>query len=113
MKPTPNITIPAKVVRVIDGDTVDVSVSTTIRVRLEDCWCPERHEPSGLAATTAARAMMPEGSNCLVMISLEGVDEIKDVFTFGRVVGRVFTQEHGDISECLIESGHATRLKDD
>ena len=31
----------AKVVRVVDGDTVDVIIKRRMRIRLEDCWAPE------------------------------------------------------------------------
>ena len=40
-KPPEGFTTKATVVRVIDGDTVDVSITRRLRVRLQDCWAPE------------------------------------------------------------------------
>ena len=40
-KPPEGFTTKAKVVNVVDGDTVDVVIERRGRVRLQDCWCPE------------------------------------------------------------------------
>lgn len=39
--PVPSIVKQAKVVRVIDGDTLEVAITTRVRLRLRDCWAPE------------------------------------------------------------------------
>ncbi len=107
----PNITVPARVERVIDGDTVDVEVCFSFRVRLDDCWAPEKRYHAGKRSSEFLRSVLPVGSKCLVRIDLEKVDQLHDIFTFGRILGRIFNDTHGDVAERSIESGHATRTK--
>lgn len=106
----PNITVPATVERVVDGDTVELFVCTKVMVRLEDCWCPERHEKEGVKATRYTESLLPSGGKCLLSVDLTGVDQLHDVFTFGRVVGRIYI-DGIDVSESLIENNLATREK--
>lgn len=40
--PSPSWTTRAKVLRVIDGDTVEVEIRRTVRVRMLGCWSPEK-----------------------------------------------------------------------
>ena len=108
--PKPAITVPVKVVRVVDADTVDVEACLKIRVRLADCWAPESRTELGARATEAAKIAMPEGSSAILQISLEQVDELRDVMTFGRVVGRLFNPV-GDVSQMMVDMGYATREK--
>ena len=41
-QPQEGFTTKEKVTRVIDGDTVDVEITRKVRVRLKDCWAPEK-----------------------------------------------------------------------
>ena len=41
-QPQEGFTTKAKVTRVIDGDTVDVEITRKVRLRLKDCWAPEK-----------------------------------------------------------------------
>ena len=108
---SPNLTVPAKVNRVVDGDTVDLELTMNIRVRLSDCWAAEIREDKGLEAKMAMSSMLPEGSRCLLFVDLEEVDSVSDVMTFGRIVGKVFVDGVGDVGEALIDSGLAERTK--
>ena len=55
-EPPKGIVTDAKVVNVVDGDTIDLKIEKTIRVRLKDCWCAEtrtgdlEEKEKGLAA---------------------------------------------------------------
>ena len=113
--PPEGFTTKAKVVNVVDGDTVDVVIERRVRVRLQDCWCPETRtrdiveKQKGIAARSflITRAM---GRDVTLHIPADDKGELKDVFTFGRVVGRIFV-DNFDVSEMMIEAGHATKEK--
>lgn len=112
MSPQPTIRVPAKVVRVIDGDTVEVEVSAKITVRLLDCWAPERFTEDGKQSKKAAEALLPPDSECMLDVPLGGHDQLHDVFSFGRVLGNLFTESFGSIAKRLVESGHAKASRD-
>jgi len=110
--PKPAITLPARVARVIDGDTVEVEVCAKIRVRMLDCWCPERYTPNGQKSKEATETLLPAGSECMLEVPLEGHDQVHDIFSFGRILGHLYSEPFGSIAKRLVESGHATRSKD-
>ncbi len=97
----------AKVVRVIDGDTVDVVISKRVRIRLEDCWAPERRNPGG-AESTAHLRMLVDGKD--VTLHIPGDDDIRRLITFGRFVGRLYVDGQ-DVSRLQVEAGHATESR--
>ncbi len=118
--PVPQLTIPCQVVRVIDGDTIEVEIRTRFNVRLLDCWAPEKHQtdvagekPLGLASEAAMKALA-EGKAGIVSIPLPSSPEtsLASVFTLGRVLGRV-SVEGADLSEQQRKSGHAFATKDE
>ena len=114
-QPQEGFTTKAKVTRVIDGDTVDVEITRKVRVRLKDCWAPEKksrdivEKQKGMASLAHLAAVIDD-KEIVLFIPADDKGEIKDVFTFGRVVGHIFYNEE-DMSEHMIESGHATRYK--
>ena len=112
MSPQPAIRVPAKVVRVIDGDTVEVEVSTKITVRLLDCWAPERFTEDGKQSKKAAEMLLPPDSECMLDVPLGGHDQLHDVFSFGRVLGNLFTESFGCIAKRLVETGYAKASRD-
>lgn len=107
MNPEPAITLPATVVRVIDGDTVEVEVHAKVRVRMLDCWAPERYTADGKESLRAAEKLMPAGSECMLEVPLKGHDQVHDVFSFGRVLGNLYSSSFGSIAKRLVELGHA------
>ena len=114
-QPPKGFTTKAKVTRIIAGDTVDVEISRKVRVRLKDCWAPEKRsrdiveKQKGMAAFSHLATLLHE-EDVVLFIPADEQGEIKDIFTFGRVVGHVFLNEE-DMSEHMIESGHATKEK--
>tara|TARA_R100000008_G_scaffold85486_1_gene75563 strand:- start:649 stop:1059 length:411 start_codon:yes stop_codon:yes gene_type:complete len=105
----------AKVVRVVDGDTVDVIIKRRMRIRLEDCWAPEtrtkdlEEKLKGLEAKDFAEDLLMD-KEVIVFIPGDPEGEMKDVFTFGRAVGRVFLDGE-DFSAIMVREGLATRTK--
>ena len=114
-KPPEGFTTKAKVSRIIDGDTVDVEITRKVRVRLKDCWAPEKRsrdiveKQKGMAAFSHLATKLHD-EEIVLFIPADDRGEIKDIFTFGRVVGYIFLDEE-DMSEHMIQSGHATKEK--
>jgi endonuclease YncB( thermonuclease family) len=108
--------IPATVVRVVDGDTVEVSARiwldqiVTVEVRLAGVNAPETYRPPcpahrepGLAAAAFVTGLG------LGEVQLFDVEHDK---YGGRVVARVVAPDGVDVSEALLDAGHAWRYGD-
>jgi micrococcal nuclease len=107
----PRQMIPAELIRVIDGDTVELRAliwldqHVVTRVRLRgidapefDSRCPE--ESRRAAAASAALADLLAGR------TLHLTDVSRDKYG-GRVVARLLAGQHGDVGETLRLAGHA------
>lgn len=106
----------AKVTRVIDGDTLEVSVEFGelplhhARIRLLDCWAPESHKPGGPEATEHLREL------CLhemvdIRLPYQPGEGLLQVLSFDRLLGRVYLKDGTDLSELQVAAGHATKDK--
>lgn len=105
-KPSPVISgrASAKVLRVIDGDTVDVRIEgQRVRVRLDAIDCPEDGQPWG---NTAAAGLVKIIGGKTVHLEVHGVDD------YGRAIATVFAR-HGlqgnwiNVNERMVMLGHA------
>ncbi|MEM6799289.1 MAG: thermonuclease family protein [Planctomycetota bacterium] len=115
--PPPGITLPVRIVEVVDGDTITVEFTTRARVRLEDCWAPETRtrdageKVRGFESAEHLRGISLGRRGLLsVSISDQGRGLLGDVFSFGRLVGRVYVGGK-DLAAEQIAAGHATREK--
>lgn len=114
MAPELGLTALAEVKRVIDGDTLDVELRIPVRVRLLDCWAPERRTPAGVASTQQLQRMAPAGGLVVVHVPTQGADSVQDVFTFGRVLANVWPEGADEsVSQAMVATGHATERKRD
>ena len=108
--------------RVIDGDTVDVLFGSLVfRVRLVDCWAPEKiarggdkfEKDLGLRAKALVEVWLPKGSRVRVDVRIDVDGDFGDWLTFGRIVGRItYLETLVDIGERLVEVGLAAPTKD-
>ena len=116
-QPPIGITTKGSVVNVVDGDTVDVEVTRTIRVRLRDCWCPEtrtrdlEEKKKGLAAKDHLEGLLEDSNDVILFIPADSEGDIKDVFTFNRVLGYIFIDSE-NVSARMVTDGHATAKKE-
>ncbi len=100
-------------IRAIDGDTVEVEVYYTIRVRLLDCWAPEttraktpEEKARGIASTENLRSYAKPGATGVVFIPA-GVDHSKTM-TLNRYLGHVWLDDyHESLNEIQVRDGHA------
>jgi micrococcal nuclease len=109
--PAPRQSIPAELIRIIDGDTLEVRaliwldqhVVTRVRLRGVDApeidpRCPEENRRAA-AATGALRELLSGRPLHLTDIG-------RDKFG-GRVVARVIAGAAGDVGEAMLAAGHA------
>lgn len=114
MNPEPGWTTHATVDRVIDGDTVDVTITRHVRVRLLDCWAPESRttetaeKQRGLAAKKHLETLI--GGEVILQVPTQCEGDLSELFTFGRVLGRIYN-DSGDVSRQMVAAGHATASK--
>lgn len=107
-----------QVVRVVDGDTLDVEVRYQLRVRLLDCWAPESRtsdaaeKARGLAAKAHLEELAPAGSQAVVFIPGSSDGSLAELLTLGRVLGHVWINpDPHSLSERQRTAGHAARTK--
>lgn len=102
-------TVPATVVRVIDGDTVIVDLDlgwrvyrNAERIRVMGLYCPERNTAAGKAAKAYAESILAPGDRVVVRSSAKP--------SFERTVGsiEIVEREVGDFRAEMIASGHGS-----
>jgi len=120
--PEPSWTTKATVISTVDGDTLDLEIRRTIRVRLLDCWAPETHLDGRLpesqrAAEKAAGLKSKEALTALAMgkpviLQVPTSEDLLKSTTMGRVLGRVWLEgDDESLSEKQVKSGNATKVK--
>ncbi len=96
--PPPPGTIPARVTRVVDGDTLDVlHGGATHRIRLAEIDAPESQQPWGREATVALQHSVSGGDVAL---------EIVDTDRYGRWVAKVYVRGT-NVNHAMVRDGHA------
>lgn len=115
-------TTAGRVIRVLDGDTVEVAVTRVFRVRLRDCWAPETHRDArvpeaergdaltrGLAARNYLQQLV---DGVPVTVFVPAGEDFVDTTSLGRVIGSIWRKSDGlNIAEEMVRSGHATVTK--
>ena len=123
--PKPSWTTSAKVVRVIDGDTLEVEIRRVLRVRMLDCWCPEsrmdprldesRREAEKAKGQAAKEHLtsLANGREVIVSVPMVADGDVSKIWTMGRVLGWVWLadQPEKSLSVRQVEAGHAVTTK--
>mgnify|MGYP002624333482 CR=1 FL=1 len=117
-RPPHGVTFSGVVTRVVDGDTVEVEVRRTVRVRLLDCWSPETRTTDddekrrGLAAKRYLSEIALR-KRATVFVPIDPDARFGDSMTFGRALGHVWLDGEDDsLSEMMVSSGHGTVTRD-
>ena len=96
-------TLTGKVVRVLDGDTIEVLVNKEpIRIRLADIDCPEKKQPFG---NTAKRYVLEIAAHEIVTVEARNKDR------YGRTIGEVTLPNGESLNRLLISHGYAWHYK--
>ena len=105
----PVLRVPCHVIEVVDGDTLTVEVKLQVRVRLIDCWAPERNTAQGKVAKQHMQQLAHDKAG-LLEVPWSPRGRLDDMFTFGRLLGRVHV-EGQDVGRQMVEVGLATEKK--
>lgn len=101
----------ATVLKVIDGDTVDLrvdlgfKVSFEIRVRLMEINAPELSTPEGIKARDWLMTKVTPGMSVVVSTSKLPGDP------YGRWLGKIATKDIPDLSQYILQEGYAVPFK--
>lgn len=96
---TLNQEIQGKVIRVLDGDTIEVlQDKKPVRIRLANIDAPEKKQAFGRWSANQLKALLAGQS---VTVSYTQTDR------YGRIIGRVFTTNGTDASRFMVQSGAA------
>ena len=101
----------AYVERVVDGDTVDLTIDLGFhtyvvkRVRLSRINAPERFTEEGKLAKAFVENALAVGMEVVVQTQLDSKDK------YGRVLGEIFIDKHFSLNEMLLMNGLATPYK--
>lgn len=113
--PPYGLSLPCSVRRVIDGDTVVVSIPGSERqwrIRLLDCWAPELSTEAGQIAKRAAEELVADADQLSVFIPAPAnAVEPLSILTMGRVLGHVFLRTDQTLSEAMVARGLAFKEK--
>jgi micrococcal nuclease len=102
----PAAAVPVAVVKIVDGDTLDVrSAETTIRVRLYGVNTPERGQPCAVEATQRLTALAAD--RVLLVPDARPTDQ------YGRELRYVFTADGRSIDYALVAEGLAKAWRED
>ncbi|EAA9461461.1 hypothetical protein EIP56_06120 [Salmonella enterica] len=99
---TLNLEIQGKVIRVLDGDTIEVlqdkQDKKPVRIRLANIDVPEKKQAFGSWSTSQLKTLV---AGKQVIVSYSHKDR------YGRVIGRVFTTNGTEASRFMVKSGAA------
>lgn len=92
-----------KLVKVLDGDTVDVMHDGKAeRIRLAQIDCPEKNQPFGHAAK---RYVLDIAAHKIVRVVVDTVDR------YGRTVGEIFFPDGVNLNKKIVSAGYAWQYK--
>ena len=114
--PPYGLCLPCVYIRCVDGDTIVVTRRGSDwkwRIRLLDCWAPERRTKAGKAATQFAKSILEESADELSAFVPfpKKVKNPLQIFSMRRVLGHIFVGTERTLSEMLVDAGHATKKK--
>ncbi|WP_089522263.1 thermonuclease family protein [Escherichia coli] len=99
MLSTLNQEIQGKVIRVLDGDTIEVlQDKKSVRIRLANIDAPEKKQAFGRWSANQLKALLAAQP---VTVTYTQTDR------YGRIIGRVFTTNGTEASRFMVQSGAA------
>lgn len=117
---TESLVVNAKIVNIHDGDTVTISITKELNIRLLDCWCPEinsknkKEKERGLASKAFLESMLKTNDEVTVEIPI--YENLGKSITFGRFLGYIWKDVNSDgikenISKEMVDNNFATKNK--
>lgn len=85
-----------------------------IKVRLDDCWAPEKRNPGGKEATQRLAELMPLGVRVKVFIDTSKAKSPFDLLTFDRLLAFLWVvgfENEPPVNLQMVREGFATEKK--
>lgn len=105
-----------RVVRVIDGDTVEVEITRSCHVRMLQCWAPESRttdkveKARGMDSKEHLRDLIAEEDQGTLFVPLQ--TDLTEAMTLGRVLGYIWRKgDSKSLSQMQVDGGFATAAK--
>lgn len=113
-QPATGYTADCTVIRVIDGDTLEVSVSHKLHIRLLQCWAPESRtkdkaeKARGLAAKEHLQELVAASPDGVATVFIPMGAEIGKSITLSRHLGYVWIRDDPiSLNQHQVEGGFA------
>lgn len=119
-RPAYGLTVPVRIVRVRDGDTVEVSLRGSDRIyalRLIDCWAPESRGPErtrGLASKANAERLIAAARPDLIAVYIPAPKDSTNLLaalTFDRIPAWLYLDAKRTLNAEQVKGGFATKEK--
>ena len=109
-EPRQGVATEAKVVRVIDADTLEVEVKRTIKVRLLGCNVPDKDKEISAKAFKHVTQILDAYDNKVLLFVPPGRSSLRlgDIHSFERILGEIWINGN-NLSETLIACGFAEK----
>ena len=108
---------PVNIIRVIDGDTLEVEVSRRFAVRLTKDGLDgsyfdvsEKDTPKGEQATEFVSTVIMDGREFLLFIPTGMNDKLMDINSFNRILGEIWV-DGTPLTDKLLEAGYGKLRK--
>jgi endonuclease YncB( thermonuclease family) len=93
MKPELGISTDAKVIRVLDGDTIEVETVRRFKVRMNNVRKPELKTPEGDKCKAELQAKLPAGTTVRLFVPTHDPLKLMDINSFERIVADVWLDQ--------------------
>lgn len=102
--PEEGLTTKAKLTRVIDGDTIEVEVRRTVKVRLDNIRAAEKNTKEGSDTKEFVENLLKD-KELTLFVPAGPSEKYTDIQSFDRVIGHIFVgKEKRDLGEILLEN---------
>lgn len=118
-RPPAGLTIPVRLAKVQDGDTVYVTregSNVVYHVRLLNCWAPELNTEAGKRSKEYAEQVLNRVKQLYLTIYFETltgdfIDVLGKLTSMGRLLGDLWVDEETTLSQVMTGGFHATKTK--
>ena len=113
-RPPHGVCLPGSYVSSRDGDTILVSLGSdggglVWPIRLDGVNCPEKRDPGGSEAHDFVIQLLSD-AELSVWVEAPRRRNILRSLSFDRVIGNLYVEGKGWLTDILVEAGHATQV---
>jgi len=112
-RPPHGVCLPVHYVSSRDGDTILVSLGSdgglVWPIRLDGINCPEKRHPGGFEAHDFVIKILSD-ADLSVWVDAPKRKNILRSLSFDRIIGDLFIEGKGWLTDLLVEAGHAKRV---